>query len=150
MKAELGTAQAADLEQLVELLGLLFAQEQEMSPDPVKQRAGLSRILGDPSIGTLYVAREGTRVLGMVSILRSVSTAEGGAVGLMEDLIVRPEHRGRGVGGRLLAYAIEQSRAAGLLRLTLLTDGDNARAQRLYEKAGFIRSGMLPMRLALR
>lgn len=150
MSAELGPAQPADLEQLVELLGILFTQEHELSPDAEKQRRGLARILEDPVVGTIYVAREGARVLGSVSILRSISTAEGGPAGHLEDFIVRPEHRGLGLGERLLAYAIEQARAAGLLRLILLTDGDNVNAQRLYERAGFERSGMLPMRLKLR
>lgn len=149
MKAALGEARPEDLEQLVELLGILFAQEHELSPDAGKQRQGLSRILGDSAIGTIYVAREGARVLGSVSILRSISTAEGGPAGHLEDFIVRPELRGKGLGERLLAYAIDQSRAAGLLRLILLTDGDNVNAQRLYERAGFARSGMLPMRLKL-
>jgi ribosomal protein S18 acetylase RimI-like enzyme len=142
-------ARPQDLDQLIELLHILFTQEHELVPDATKQRRGLSRILGDPSVGRIYVAREDARVLGMVSILRSVSTAEGGPVGLLEDLVVRPECRGQGVGARLLAYAIAQAEADGLLRLMLLTDGDNLGAQRLYEKAGFARSGMLPMRLKL-
>ncbi|MEW6688407.1 MAG: GNAT family N-acetyltransferase [Pseudomonadota bacterium] len=150
MKVSLEAARVEDLEQLVELLHILFTQEHELAPDAGKQRRGLSRILADASMGRIYVAREGARVLGMVSILRSVSTAEGGPVGLLEDLVVRPECRGRGVGAKLLGYAIEQARADGLLRLMLLTDGDNAAAQRLYERAGFARSGMLPMRLRLR
>jgi GNAT superfamily N-acetyltransferase len=150
MKISLGAADAEDLDQLVELLHILFTQEHELSPDPEKQRRGLSRILADPAIGSIYVAREGARVLGMVSILKSVSTAEGGPVGLLEDFVVRPEARRNGLGAQLLAYAIERARADGLLRLILLTDGDNAPAQRLYERAGFARSGMLPMRLRLR
>lgn len=143
-------ARADDLPQLVELLGILFAQEAEFTADPEKQQRALRLILEDPASGWTCVAREGGRVVGMVSVLRTVSTAEGGPAGLLEDLVVRPECRGRGIGSRLLAYAIEQARADGLLRLTLLTDGDNARAQRLYERAGFRRSGMRPMRLTLR
>ena len=150
MSLRLGPARAAELPQLVELLGILFAQEHEISPDARKQRRGLRLILKSPAIGRIYVARDGARVLGMVSILRSISTAEGGPVGLLEDLVVRPECRGEGLGARLLAYAIAQSRAAGLLRLILLTDGDNFGAQRLYARAGFARSQMLPMRLRFR
>jgi ribosomal protein S18 acetylase RimI-like enzyme len=144
-----GVARLEDLPQLVELLGILFTQEHELNPDAAKQERGLRLILADASIGRIYVAREGARVLGSVSILRSISTAEGGPAGHLEDFIVRPECRGRGLGAKLLAYALEQSRAAGLLRLILLTDGVNAGAQRLYERAGFTRSGMLPMRLKL-
>ena len=142
-------ARREDLPQLVELLEILFAQEHELSPDAVKQERGLRLILENPAVGRIYVAREGDRVLGMVNIQKTVSTAEGGPVGSFEDFVVRPGQRGKGLGTRLIRYAIEQSAAEGLLRLILLTDGDNAGAQRLYEKAGFARSGMLPMRLSL-
>ena len=150
MSTSFETARAQDLPQLVELLGILFTQEHELAPDAEKQRRGLELILQDPSVGRILVARADGRVAGMVNILRSVSTAEGGPAGHLEDFVVRPECRGRGLGARLLAYAIECARADGLLRLILLTDGDNASAQRLYERAGFSRSGMLPMRLRLR
>jgi ribosomal protein S18 acetylase RimI-like enzyme len=143
------TANIEDLPQLVELLGILFTQEHELSPDPAKQERALRLILGDASIGRIYVVREGTRVLGMVNIQRGVSTAEGGPAAHLEDFVVRPELRGQGIGSRLIRHAIEESRKSGLLRLILLTDGDNADAQRLYERAGFVRSGMLPMRLKL-
>jgi ribosomal protein S18 acetylase RimI-like enzyme len=149
MTASFDVARADDLPQLVELLGVLFAQEHELEPDAVKQRRGLQMIVGNPAIGSIYVARDAGRVLGSVSILRTVSTAEGGPAGVLEDFVVRPECRGRGVGGRLLAYAIGCAKADGLLRLILLTDGDNFNAQHLYERAGFKRSGMLPMRLKL-
>ncbi len=153
MTASFDSARMEDLPQLVELLGILFTQEHELAPDAAKQLRGLRMIVGDPVVGRIYVAREGknagARVLGMVSILRTVSTAEGGPAGMLEDFVVRPECRGRGLGAQLLAYAIGRAKADGLLRLILLTDGDNFNAQRLYERAGFKRSGMLPMRLKL-
>jgi len=138
-----------DLPQLVELLGILFAQEHELVPDPEKQLRGLRMILENPAAGRIYVARGNGRVLGMVSIQHGISTAEGGPAAHLEDFVVRPELRGKGVGSGLMRHAIAQSKALGLLRLILLTDGDNLDAQRLYERAGFRRSGMLPMRLKL-
>ncbi|MBI1943308.1 MAG: GNAT family N-acetyltransferase [Betaproteobacteria bacterium] len=143
-------ARPEDLPQLVELLHILFTQEHELSPDAARQERALRLILGNPAIGRIHVARDAERVLGMVNILRTTSTAEGGPAGHLEDFVVRPEARRSGLGARLLAYAIERARSDGLLRLILLTDGDNAAAQRLYERAGFTRSGMLPMRLTLR
>jgi len=144
------SARAGDLAQLVELLGILFTQEHELEPDAARQERALRLILEDPALGRIYVARGGERVLGMVNIMRTVSTAEGGAAGYLEDFVVRPELRGKGLGARLLAHAIERARADGMLRLILLTDGDNINARRLYERAGFVRSEMLPMRLMLR
>ncbi len=149
MRASFDSARMEDLPQLVELLGILFTQEHELAPDAAKQSRGLRLIVEDPAIGRIYVARDGTRVLGMVNILRTISTAEGGPAGMLEDFVVRPECRGRGVGAQLLAYAAGRAKADGLLRLILLTNGDNVNAQRLYERAGFKRSGMLPMRLKL-
>jgi len=150
MTTSFDLARREDLAQLVELLGILFTQEHELAPDAAKQERALRLILEDAAIGRIYVAREGECVLGMVNIMRTVSTAEGGPAGHLEDFVVRPELRGKGLGARLLAHAIERARADGLLRLVLLTDGDNTDAQRLYERAGFVRSGMLPMRLRLR
>jgi GNAT superfamily N-acetyltransferase len=85
----------------------------------------------------------------MASLLYSISTAEGGLAASFEDLIVLPERRGRGVATALLRFVIDEARRQGVLRLTLLTDSHNARAQALYAKSGFRPSGMLPMRLHL-
>ena len=144
------TAQQSDLPQLVELLGVLFSQEAEFSPDAGKQHRGLSSILADPSRGTIYVARNGERAIAMASLLYTISTAEGGRAAWFEDLVVHPAHRGRGVGSALLRYVIEQAKKDGVLRITLLTDADNERAQALYRKLGFVDSSMTPMRLKFR
>jgi GNAT superfamily N-acetyltransferase len=144
-----GTALAADLPELIELLGILFTQEQELSPDPAKQRRALEQILADPSRARIYVAREDNKVVAMAALHFTISTAEGGKVAGLEDCIVHPEHRRKGVGQALLAYVLEQARAEGALRVMLLTDGDNTRAQALYRKLGFAPSSMLAMRLKL-
>jgi len=146
---ELGPARAADLPQLVELLGILFTQEAELSPDPGKQRRALELILDDPSRARIYVAREGDRVIAMAALHFTTSTAEGGRVAGLEDCVVHPDHRRKGVGEALLGYVLEQAKKEGLLRVMLLTDGDNATAQALYRKLGFEPSSMLAMRLKL-
>ena len=147
---ELGVAVPGDVPQLVELLGILFAQEHELSPDPDKQRRALEMILADPSRARIYVAREGAKVLAMAALHFTISTAEGGKVAGLEDCIVRPAQRRKGIGNALLEYIIAQARAEGALRVMLLTDGDNARAQALYRKMGFTPSSMLAMRLKFR
>ena len=147
---ELGTAAPDDVPQLVELLGILFTQEHELSPDPARQRRALELILADPSRARIYVAREDKKVIAMTALHFTTSTAEGGKVAGLEDCIVHPEHRRRGIGKALLEYVIAQARAEGALRVMLLTDGDNARAQALYRKFGFEPSSMLAMRLRLR
>ena len=76
--------------------------------------------------------------------------AEGGKAALFEDLVVAPEHRKRGIAASLLKHVIAHARADGVLRLTLLTDMQNERAQALYRRLGFVGSPMKPMRLKLK
>jgi GNAT superfamily N-acetyltransferase len=146
---ELGIAEPGDVPQLVELLGILFTQEAELNPDPEKQRRALEIILAEPARARIYVARDGDAVVAMAALHFTTSTAEGGRVAWFEDCIVRPEHRRKGIGKDLLEFVIAQARAEGALRVMLLTDGDNERAQALYRKAGFADSSMLAMRLKL-
>jgi GNAT superfamily N-acetyltransferase len=139
-----------DLPQLVELLGQLFEQEAEFTPDAAKQETALKLIFANPSLGRLYVAKDGPRVVAMASLLYTVSTAEGGKAALFEDLVVRPDYRKQGIGAKLLEYVIAQARAEGLVRITLLTDMQNEQAQVLYRRLGFVGSPMKPMRLKIK
>lgn len=143
-------ATAADLPALCDLLAVLFAQEREFVPDRAAQARGLGRILADPSVGLVLVARRpgADTVVGMVGLLFTVSTALGATVALLEDMIVAPDLRGQGIGSALVGQAIAVARDRGCARITLLTDGDNAPARRFYARCGFAASTMLPMRLA--
>ena len=93
--------------------------------------------------------RDGPAVVGMVSLLFMSSTALGGRAAVLEDMVVRPNARGRGAGSRLLHAAVEFAQLAGCRRITLLTDADNVAAQQFYSRHGFKRSAMIPMRLVL-
>ena len=150
MEISYGPASAKDLPQLVDLLGMLFEQEAEFQPNAEKQRRALEQILGNPTIGTLYVAREGKRVVAMASLLYTISTVEGGKAAWFEDLVVHPDERKRGIGEALLKHVVTQARAAGITRITLLTDMQNERAQAMYRRVGFVGSPMRPMRLKLK
>lgn len=55
-----------------------------------------------------------------------------------------PDHRGQGLGSRLLALAEEIARDAGLKRMSLLVADDNVAAQRLYERVGYRETASAP------
>ena len=138
-----------DMNGLCELLEVLFAQEAEFGPDRTLQSTGLQQIIDFPERGRILVLREGSLLVGMVNVLFTISTALGGRVALLEDLIVHPAYRGRGAGSELLQAAIHLARSFGCRRITLLTDRTNESAQRFYERQGFNLSEMVPMRLLL-
>ncbi len=138
-----------DIEELVELLYTLFEQEEDFVPNLQKQHRALALLLDSPSLGTILVAKVDGRIVAMVSLLFTISTAEGGAVCWLEDMVVRSEWRGHGVGSQLFAAAIAEAKRRNLLRITLLTDRSNAPARRFYARHGFAESKMAPMRLHL-
>lgn len=80
-------------------------------------------------IGYVYGALEGTDYMALR-----------GPAGVLHDLIVDPEYRGRGVGERLLASACAELAARGAPRTVLMTAEQNAPAQRLFARAGFRRT----------
>ena len=142
-------AQAEDVEALAELLSILFQQEADFTPDIARQKWALQMIVTQPEVGQIFCATDGDEIVGMVSILFTVSTAEGGRAAWLEDMVVHPTKRGQGVGERLLQEAMTGAQLAGCSRITLLTDSTNDGAQRFYERAGFVRSQMVPFRIYL-
>ena len=143
---QIDCAGAADLDSMVALLGELFALEADFSPAPEKQRAALRWILDHPNHGRLFVLRDAGRVVGMCNALISVSTAEGGPVLVLEDLIVAASHRRGGHGRRLVGHVLEWARGAGMSRVTLLADRDNSPALDFYARLGFEESAMVVRR----
>jgi GNAT superfamily N-acetyltransferase len=135
-----------DLPQLADLLFDLFSHETDFIPNRDKQIRGLRLILEQPSRGRIFVLRSETRIIGMINLLITISTAEGGFVLILEDLIVHKDHRGQGYGSRLLEHALGYARAKDFLRITLLTDKQESRPREFYEQHGFRQSGMVPMR----
>jgi GNAT superfamily N-acetyltransferase len=146
---EIGFATVNDLPQLADLLDELFTLESDFQSDRDKQLHALRLILDNPALGRLFVLRDAEKVLGMANALITLSTAEGGRVLLLEDVIVRREHRNNGLGRRLVEHIFAWTKAEGMTRVTLLTDRDNKAALDFYRKLGFEHSRMTVLRKKL-
>jgi GNAT superfamily N-acetyltransferase len=146
-------ATADDLPVLADLLAELFTLESDFIPDRARQLAGLKLILDNPGLGRLFVLRvqghDGWRVAGMANALITVSTAEGGRVLLLEDVILDRAHRAGGLGRRLVEHVLAWAAGEGMTRATLLADRDNAAALGFYGRLGFEPSRMQVLRKAL-
>ena len=139
-------ANPSDLSTLTELLGELFGIEQDFVANPRRQRRGLKLILSTPDEWQIFVAETGGRVVGMCSIHRLISTAEGANAALIEDMVVRESLRGTGIGGKLLKTAQAWCFAQGLYRLQLLADSDNEKALAFYKRHGWNRTSLICLR----
>ena len=138
-----------DLDELSGLLGELFSEESDFCPNKEKQLHGLRLIFERPSRGRVFVLRRDRSIVGMINLLFTISTAEGGFVILLEDLVIHKNYQDQGYGSQLLEYAINFAREKNFLRITLLTDRPEIRSQNFFRRHGFHDSAMVPMRLLL-
>lgn len=60
--------------------------------------------------------------------------------GHLDRIAVSPDHQRQGLGRASLEFAIQRMRQRRASRISLSTQGDNARSQRLYAQAGFRRT----------
>ncbi len=135
-----------DLPALTELVMNLMDVSGDFTPDRVLQERGLQLILEQPSRGRIFIVRNEDHIFGMVNLLFTISTARGGFVILMEDVVIHPDHRGQGYGTMLLDYVTEFAKKKQFKRITLLTDRISAESQEFFKKRGFEYSNMIPMR----
>ncbi len=116
--------------------------ESDLKPDEAKQMRGLQLILEQPNRGRIFVLRHNGKILGMINLLFTISTAEGGFVVMLEDVIVHRDQRHQGIGAKLLSHAIEYAKTKNFLRITLLTDRLNVDSHPFFKSHGFFTSEM--------
>lgn len=141
-------ARAADTAVLLAMVRAFHAEEGHFLDAPAE--AAVARIAKGEELARAWVVRRGAEAMGYLVLTVGYSIEYGGRDGFVDDLYLAPELRGRGVGKRLLTFALEQAAALGINTLHLEVEGGNARAQRLYQAAGFEETGRRLMRRRIR
>ncbi len=100
---------------------------------------------GEPLARAWMLRRDGEPV-GYVVVTLGYSVEYGGRDGFIDDLYLRPEARGLGLGRALLEFAVSQAVTLGIGTLHLEAEADNDRAAELYRRAGFEPTGRTLMR----
>jgi ribosomal protein S18 acetylase RimI-like enzyme len=90
----------------------------------------------------LAVAENGERiVVGCLQLcVMPGLSSQGAPRGLIEDVRVAANCRGRGIGEQLVQWAVAQARGNGCALVELFTHNTRVDAQRFYERLGFARS----------
>lgn len=108
-----------------------------------------SRILDprEPVFGA--VAFAGDRAVGIVHWLYHRSCWTAGNYCYLQDLFVTPDHRGSGVGRKLIEYVFAAARIDGCSKVYWLTQETNAKAMLLYDRiarrSGFVQYEKKPL-----
>ena len=135
----------ADLDSLVALLQILFGIEEDFASDHDRQRRGLGLMLENER-GCVLVAEAAGEVVGMCTGQVMISTAEGGPALLVEDVVIREEWRGKGVGRLLMERLGTWAQGQGIQRLQLLADRNNGPALDFYEVLGWQGTALVCLR----
>ena len=121
-----------------DVLDALRALIPELSTSaPLLTEAALTEIVDSPAT-VLLVARDvadGT-ILGSLTLV--VFSAPTGPRAWIEDVVVAPRTRGRGVGAALVLEAVERANAAGSRTVDLTSRPSRQAANRLYVRLGFV------------
>ncbi len=123
-----------DISSMIKLLKILFSIETDFTFDEVIQQRGLEMMLDDLNNRCIMVAELNQQLVGMCTTQLLVSTAEGGIVALIEDLVVKEKYRCQGLGKELLSAIEGWALAQGVRRLQLLTDRNNTLALNFYKR----------------
>jgi GNAT superfamily N-acetyltransferase len=143
--AHIRRGRPTDIDELVDLLRLLFTIEADFDFNATRQRRGLAMMLACNS-AVILVAEAENRVIGMCTGQLTISTAEGGFALLVEDVMVLEAWQGRGVGRKLIKALGKWARARNVERLQLLADRNNQAALEFYNKLGWQSTELICLR----
>jgi ribosomal protein S18 acetylase RimI-like enzyme len=146
MEVIIRRAKSSDIPHLVDLLRDLFSIEADFEFDAGLQEQGLCMLLQSPETRCIMVAETDNNVVGMCTAQLVVSTAKGGFSGLIEDMVIRHEYRGKGLGSRLLDAVEKWCFSSGTRRIQLLADKNNKKALRFYSKYGWQNTQLICLR----
>ena len=90
----------------------------------------------------IYVATVGEKIVGTFALLVMDNLAHVGAPsGIVEDVVVQTGWQGKGVGKKMMQFAMDRCRKRGCYKLALSSNIKRAAAHRFYESLGFKKHG---------
>lgn len=98
----------------------------------------LDLFLERPELGFVWMAFDENGAAGICVVCYAISTSMGSVVAKLDDVSVKQDRRGLGIGTDLLEQLKEQLRKESVTRIDVAVHKDNPEAKRFYEKLGFV------------
>jgi GNAT superfamily N-acetyltransferase len=99
-------------------------------------RRRLTELLQDPRLGRAWIIRDSEEPIGYL-VLTFGYSLEYGRDAMLDELFIRPSHRGKGVGTAAMLFLEATCRDLGIRAVHLEVSHQNDAARRLYTRAGF-------------
>ena len=132
--------------QLSRLLPLMraYCDFYNVAPDDAALLEVSRALMADPAReGVQFLATIDGEDVGFATVFWSWETSIAGRVGVMNDVFVVPQARGRGVATALIGACRQRCRDQGALKMIWQTAPDNVRAQSLYQHIGAVRESWI-------
>lgn len=84
-----------------------------------------------------FVFENDSKISGYAMIAKSYSTEYGGLCIWIEDLYIKPDYRGLGIGTQFFDFIEKESKKMNAVRLRLEVESTNSRAIEVYKKCGY-------------
>jgi len=98
----------------------------------------LDLFLERPELGFVWMAHDENGVAGICVVCYAISTSMGSVVAKLDDVSVKPDRRGKGIGTQLLEQLKEQLRKESVTRIDVAVHLENPQAKSFYERLGFV------------
>lgn len=96
-----------------------------------------AEFLLDGNLGKAWLISSGETIAGYLILTFVFSFEYGGRIAFLDELYIKDEMRGKGIGKQSIAFAKEEARKAGVKIIYLEVEPHNEKAQQLYQASGF-------------
>jgi GNAT superfamily N-acetyltransferase len=127
---------ARDLDCVVAMMAQLY-EHGDSAFDAARARTATEKLLSEPEFGGVWMIDSNGAVAGYIVVVLGYSLEFGGRFGLLDELFIAENHRGKGLGAEALAFADGQCKERGWQALRLEVGQENERAQSLYRRSGY-------------
>jgi GNAT superfamily N-acetyltransferase len=133
---EVRPAREDEVEDLLPLIrGYCDFYEADPPDDGLREMAKV--LIADPEEGVIFIARDGDgKAVGFAAMGWKWSSLSAARAGVLEDLFVSPDARGKGLAEALIEACADRCRERGAAKLEWVTATDNQRAQKVYDRIG--------------
>ena len=135
MSIKIRLAKPEDEQQCSELLDVLA--EATSDPNNIFDSNTFNKLISNER-GSLVIAEEEGKILGMASISFNLALRYNGEYCQLEELVVHQEARGKNVGGLLIEETIHLAKSRGCKEFGLYLLESTKHNQSFYEKYGFV------------
>ena len=124
-----------DRASVLEMMRVFYASEAVLSNGSEEIfRADFENCVGDSPYAEGFIVEDANRILGYAMVAKSYSTEFGKPCIWIEDLYIKDEYRGLGLGNMIMEF-ITKNYTDCIFRLEV--EEENERAIHVYEKNGF-------------